>query len=77
MELLAGDEGKTVVDSTGRELGVARRVTAGAAFVEPMADLEPPVQGALGWGGDDRETYRLDPARVRTVTDATIELSDP
>lgn len=71
------DEGLPVVDSGGRELGVVDEVTRGTAFVRPLPDLEGWVLADLGWGGDDRETYRLDEARVESRSGSAIELRRP
>lgn len=77
MEFDQSDEGTPVLDSDGHELGVVDEVRHGSAYVTPMADLDPPVRAELGWGGDDRDTYRLDGARVETVSDSGIELRSP
>lgn len=77
MEFSDSDEGKPVLDSDGRELGVVDEVRHGTAYVTPMADLPPPARAELGWGGDDRDAYRLDEARVETVSSGRIELRSP
>jgi hypothetical protein len=77
MEFSESDEGKTVLASSGDELGVVDDVRQGAAFVKPLSDLAPPVRAQLGWGGDDRDEYRLDEARVGRVTGDEIHLSEP
>ena len=64
MEFTDSDDGKPVLDSEGRELGVVDEVRHGTAYVTPMADLDPPVLAELGCGGDYRDAYRLDGARV-------------
>ena len=71
------DEGKTVISDDGRELGVVSRITNETAFVEPLGDLDPPVRSALGWGGDDREEYRLSRGHVATVTGSEVWLEEP
>ena len=77
MEFTDSDEEKPVLDSDGREVGVVDEIRHGTAFVTPMADLDPPVLAELGWGGDDRDAYRLDGARVETVTNGQVELRSP
>ena len=77
MEFTEADEGKPVTDSDGRELGVVDEVRNGSAYVTPMADLGPPVRAELGWGGDGRDAYRLDGARVETITGSAVELRRP
>lgn len=76
-EFTDADEGKAVVTANGKEIGVVRDVRAGAAFVRPMAGLEPSIMAELGWGGDDREVYRLDEARVDAVTESIVTLLEP
>ena len=71
------DEGKPVLDSEGRGLGVVRVVRNGAALVAPMSDLDPPGRAELGWGGDERDAYCLDGAIVETVTNSHVELRSP
>lgn len=77
MEFTEADEGKPVLDSDGREVGIVDEVRTRSAFVTPMADLAPPVRAELGWGGDERDVYRLDSARVETITGSTVELRSP
>jgi hypothetical protein len=77
MTLSESDEGKTVVDSSGQELGVVAEVREGAAFVSPMDDLASPTRGKLGWGGDDRDVYGLDQALVDAVTNSEVRLAEP
>jgi hypothetical protein len=77
MEFTDADVGKPVIDADGRELGVVDEVRHGSAFVTPMADLEPSTRAELGWGGDGRETYGLDGARVETITGSAVELRWP
>jgi hypothetical protein len=77
MEFTDAEEGKPVLDSSGEELGVVDDVRNGAAFVTPLADLSSPHRAELGWGGDGRDSYRLDEARVIRVTGSFIQLGDP
>lgn len=71
------DEEKAVLDSEGREIGVVDDVRNGSAFVRPLADLESTTRAELGWSGDDRNAYRLQGARVESVTNDEIWLEDP
>lgn len=70
------DEGKTVVDSADRALGVVDEVVNGSAFVLPVESLEMTTRSALGWGGDDRSTFRLDDALVATRMNSEIILEE-
>lgn len=67
----------TVVSSEGRDLAVIREVRNGTAFVEPLSSLSNAARADLGWGGDDRDHYRLDDARIDAVTNDTVRLDDP
>lgn len=77
VEFSETDEEKVVLDSDGREIGVVDDVRNGSAFVRPLADLESTTRMELGWSGDDRDAYRLQGARVESVTNAEIWLEAP
>lgn len=77
MEVPDSTAGATVVASDGRDLAVVREVRNGTAFVEPLDSISNPDRAELGWGGDDREQYRLDGARIDAVTNDTVRLQDP
>jgi hypothetical protein len=74
MSFSPADEGKPVLDSSGRELAVVADVTDGTAFVDPLDDLANSTRAQLGWGGDDREVYGLDSALVDRVTNSDVHL---
>lgn len=77
MEVPESLAGGTVVSSDGRDLGVIREVRNGTAYVEPLESLSNAARSELGWGGDGRERYRLDDARIDAVTSDTVRLDDP
>jgi hypothetical protein len=77
MTFTADDEGTDVIDSDGRQLGVVEEVVNGTAFVAPAEGLDGWIRAELGWGGDDRDTYRLDAARVKYHSSGEIRLRDP
>lgn len=68
------DEGKTVVDATGEEIGVVTEVEAGRAYVDPHPSLTEKVMAKLGWGEADEEDYAVEPSQIARVTDDEVEL---
>lgn len=77
VEFSDSDEEKVVLDSDGTEIGVVDDVRNGSAYVRPLADIESTTRAELGWGGDDRDAYRLQDARVESVTNDEIWLEAP
>jgi hypothetical protein len=53
------DEGKTVVDATGRTLGLVTRVVEDTAYVDPQPGLGEKLKAAVGWGDADAEEYTV------------------
>lgn len=70
------DEGKTVVDSTGRKIGMISEVKSGTAYVNADPGLTDSIRSKLGWGDADKDDYVLDTKRIDTVTDDEIRLKD-
>ena len=68
------DEGKTVVNAGGENVGTVVDVDNNTAHVEPDPGLTDELAAELGWGEADEETYRLDNDAVDTVTDGEIRL---
>lgn len=68
------DEGKTVVDTNGEQIGMISSVEGGAAYVDPDPDLTDSFKSKLGWGGVDQEDYKLEGDRIETVTDDEVRL---
>lgn len=69
------DEGKTVVDASGEEIGVVTDVEAGVAYVDPEPSLTDKVMAALGWGDADEEDYSIAPSDVSRITDDEVEVA--
>jgi hypothetical protein len=69
------DEGKSVVNASGDQVGRVVSVEHGTAHVDPDPGLTEAVRSKLGWGEADEETYQLDTATIQSVTDDEIRLS--
>ena len=70
------DEGKTVVNAGGENVGTVVDVDNSTATVEPDPGLTDELAAELGWGDADDETYQLDSNSVEAVTDDEIRLED-
>lgn len=68
------EEGKTVVDATGDNVGTVVEVAEGVIYVEPHHTLTDRIEAALGWDEMDKETYPIDANRIKAITDDRIEL---
>lgn len=75
MDLSENAEGRPVIDADDSPVGRVAEVRDGDPFVEPFPDLDPARRSELGWGGDDRDRYRLDGAFVETVRSAEIRIA--
>lgn len=69
------DEGKTVVDSTGEEVGMVVEVENETLFVDPHPSLTDKIKAALDWGEPDEDTYPVTADQISDITDETVELS--
>ncbi|TQQ81098.1 PRC-barrel domain containing protein [Halonotius terrestris] len=70
------DQGKAVVDSTGRKIGMVTEVNSGTAHVNADPGLTDTIRSKLGWGDADEDDYALDEDRIHTITDDEIRLTD-
>lgn len=70
------DQGKNVVDSSGRKIGMVTEVKSGTAYVNADPGITDSIRSKLGWGDADEGDYALDQDRVDTVTDDEIRLKD-
>ena len=70
------DEGKKVIGPNGEEVGRIKTVEHGTAYVDPDPGLTDTVMSKLGWGDRDDDTYPLQEASVREVTDDEVHLQD-
>ena len=70
------DEGKTVVDPDGNEVGIVESVEEGTAYVNPHPDVAETIAAKLGWGDADEDTYALSDRRVERITESQVVVQD-
>lgn len=70
------DEGKAVVDSHGKKIGMITEVRSGTAYVNADSSIADSIRSKLGWGDDDEDDYPLKQSRIHTVTDDEVRLKD-
>lgn len=70
------DQGKTVVDSSGRKLGMVTAVKSGAAYVDADPGIADTIRSKLGWIDADENDYALEENRIETITGNQIRLKD-
>lgn len=70
------DQGKAVVDSTGREIGMVTEVKSGTAYVNADPGITDSIRSKLGWSDADEDDYALEENRIDTVTDDEIRLKE-
>lgn len=68
------DEGKRVVDSGGRKIGIVTEVKSGTAYVNADPGLTDTIRSKLGWGDADKDDYALEKNRIDNVTDDEVRL---
>lgn len=70
------DEGKSVVNADGENIGMVSEVRGGRAYVDPDPSLTDRIKSKLGWDTDaESEDHPLDESKIDTVTDDEIRLS--
>ncbi|WP_331235602.1 hypothetical protein [Natronorarus salvus] len=72
--LSAEDEGKVLVDSEGKTIGIVTSVEENTAYVDPDAGITDAVLSALGRGTSDEGAIVVEGDLVETVTDAELRL---
>lgn len=70
------DDGKAVIDSSGRKIGMVTEVRSGTAYVNADPGLTDSIRSKLGWGDADEGDYALEESRIDTVTDDEVRLKD-
>ncbi|WP_336336812.1 PRC-barrel domain containing protein [Haloarcula brevis] len=75
IQLTDDDIGKTVVTSTGDEVGIVSGYRYGTAYVDPDPNLKTTLVTKLGWEDTDDDGYPLQTEAVATITDEQIRLS--
>jgi hypothetical protein len=71
------DEGKTVVDTEGTELGIVSHVEGGRLYVDPDPSLTDRLASALGWGDSDEDDYVLSPNEIALIEKDRVEVYTP
>lgn len=70
------DEGKTVKNAAGDDIGMIKEVRGETAYVDPDPGLTDQLKASLGWGDSDQDTYALQSDRVERVEDDAVWLSE-
>lgn len=73
--LAAEDEGKTVVNDDGTEVGRLVEVREGRGYVDPNPSITDTIKAKLGWGDVTDEAHPLDEGSIDRVTDDAVYLS--
>ena len=69
------DEGKTVINPVGDEVGIVELVTDGTAYVEPHPDWSDRIKASIGWEETpDIDEQPLEDEHVEEITDDQIVL---
>ena len=68
------DEGKKVVDASGRTLGLVTKIEEGTAYVDPDPSVADTVKADLGWGDADADEYTVHQDAVATREEGTLRL---
>lgn len=68
------EEGKTVVNADGDEIGRIVDVRGGTAYVDPDPGMMDTIRSKLGWGDADDDTYALEDSKVEEITDRNVRL---
>jgi len=69
----ASDEGKTVLNADGDEIGTIDSVSNNRAYVMPKQGLSDRIRQRLGWE-EDEETYELKHSRVADIAGDEVHL---
>lgn len=70
------DEGKTVINADGEEVGIISGFRGGQAFVDPDPGITDKIMSKLGWQDTDDDDYALDSDHVEQISDDEVHLSD-
>lgn len=74
--LTDGEIGKSVVDSTGDEVGMITDVddSGEMMYVDPEPGIAERIRAALDWGSSDDDDYPVDVQQIKRITDQAVEL---
>lgn len=70
------DEGKKVVNATGEDIGMVKKVQGDRAHVDPSPGLTDAIRSKLGWTEAGDDDYVLESDRVEMIDEDTIRLSE-
>lgn len=70
------DQGKTVVDASGEEVGIVADVAAGTLYVDPHPSLTDKIRAKLDWGDMDEDSYPLAPDEIDEITRDHVRIRD-
>ncbi|SDF31495.1 hypothetical protein SAMN04488067_103177 [Halorubrum xinjiangense] len=73
-DISEADEGKRVVNSEGKKIGIVKAVKNGRAYVDPSPGITGAIRSRLGWGDADEDDYELEPSRIADVSDEEVRL---
>ncbi len=69
------DEGKTVVNASGDEIGMVTAVDDGQMYVDPHPSITDRIRTALGWSGhDDEDTYPVENDHIARIEEDEVVL---
>lgn len=74
-EISSHDEGKTVLNQDGEEIGMVSSVQGDQMFVNPEPGLTDKIKSTLGWEGVGDDDYVVREGDIEAVTDDTVRLS--
>lgn len=70
------DEGKTVFDASGDEVGMVVDVRGDTIYVDPHPSITDKFKSVLGWDMDEDDAHPIPGDRIARITDRRIELVD-
>jgi len=73
-EITDDDQGKSVVNADGDQLGMIEEVRHGTAYVNPDPGITDQIKTRLGWGDADEDAYPLQSERIETITSEEVRL---
>lgn len=70
------DEGKTVVDASGKKIGLVANVEGGTVYVDPHPSITDRIKAELELGDmDDDDAYPITSDQIVRITDDEVELT--
>jgi hypothetical protein len=70
------EEGKSVVNTYGDEIGIVTEVREDVLYVDPDPGMTEKITSSLGWGdSDDDDVYPIEANQIETITDDDVKIS--